>query len=83
VETCAERFLRIAKSDLDRLPTGRTMPTALQKSSLGDLDRVYDDEARERIVAAATTDFTTARYIATVFNEHYHCTPQQFREQAG
>jgi AraC-like DNA-binding protein len=27
--------------------------------------------------------FTTARYFATVFNEHYHCTPQQFREQAG
>lgn len=24
--------------------------------------------------------FTTARYFATVFNEHYHCTPQQFRE---
>jgi hypothetical protein len=24
--------------------------------------------------------FTTARYFATVFNEHDHCTPQQFRE---
>jgi AraC-like DNA-binding protein len=27
--------------------------------------------------------FTTARYFATVFNEHYHCTPQQFREKAS
>jgi AraC-like DNA-binding protein len=27
--------------------------------------------------------FTTARYFATVFHEHYHRTPQQFREQPG
>ncbi len=27
--------------------------------------------------------FTTARYFATVFNEHYHCTPQQFRQQVA
>ncbi|HUT94223.1 MAG TPA: helix-turn-helix transcriptional regulator [Thermoguttaceae bacterium] len=27
--------------------------------------------------------FTTARYFATVFNEHCHCTPQQFREQVA
>ena len=27
--------------------------------------------------------FTTARYLATVFNERYHCTPQQFRGQVS
>jgi AraC family L-rhamnose operon regulatory protein RhaS len=30
---------------------------------------------------AEQNGFTTARYFATVFNELYHCTPQQFREQ--
>ena len=30
---------------------------------------------------AEQVGFTTVRYFATVFNEHYHCTPQQFREQ--
>ena len=30
---------------------------------------------------AEQVGFTTARYFATVFNERYHCTPQQFREQ--
>ena len=41
------------------------------------------DPEKARYVPGIYDSVTTARYFATVFNEHYHCTPQQFREQVG
>lgn len=71
------------------------MATALQRFSLADLDRVYDCRLQRAVhllreentltirQVAEQIGFTTARYFATVFHEHYHRTPQQFRDQAG